>query len=112
MTKPPLISGNYGKALGLELTRLLAALAARQDLTPEITYRLGKMRRGLLPLLDRLYLKTLKGQDMLMDCLKKVKDLEGHLPSPDDTSFHLLTDLEVTYEELLRTIYEFRVKAG
>ena len=65
-----------------------------------------------MPLVDRVYLKTLKGQELLRDCLEKTATLQGRLQAPTIDLYVLLTNLEITYEDLLQKIYEFRVKAG
>jgi hypothetical protein len=112
MAKPPEKTGNNGKTLGLKLIRDLEALLEQEGLPREVSYRLGKIRQGLLPLLDRLYLKTFKGQDLLAECLEKTRILQGRLQTPTENLYLFLTDLERTYEDLLQKIYEFRVKAG
>jgi hypothetical protein len=112
MNEAPLKTGSNGKALGLRLVAELQALLARNGLSPEVAYRLGKIIQGLSPLLDRLYLKTLKGQELLLVCLEQTGALEDRLQAPGKDFYLLLTSLEKTYEDLLQKIYEFRVKAG
>lgn len=107
-----LITGSNGKALGLRLVAELQALLAREGLSPEVAYRLSKIIQGLSPLLDRFYLKTLKSQELLLECLEKAAALQGHLQAPDEDFYVRLTSLEKTYENLLQKLYEFRVKAG
>lgn len=101
-----------GKALGLKLVRRWEGLLEQEGLAPEVVYRLRKIRQGLLPLLDRLYLKTLKGQEMLLKCTEQTRVLQERLPPSDENLYILLTNLERTCEELFQKIYEFRVKAG
>lgn len=105
-------TGSTGKALGLKLVRNLEAILAQDGLSPEVAYRLGKIRQGLLPLVDRLYLKTLKGQELLVECLEQTEALNGRIQAPDHNLYLLLTNLEKIYEDLLQKIFEFRVKAG
>jgi len=112
MNERLLKTGGTGKALGLKLVCNLESILAQDGLSPEVAYRLGKIIQGLLPLVDRLYLKTLKGQELLGECLEQAAALEGHLQVPDHNLYLLLTNLEKTYEDLLQKIYEFRVKAG
>jgi hypothetical protein len=112
MHEAPLKTGGNGKALGLRLVADLQAILAREGLSPEVAYRLGKIIQGLSPLLDRLYLKTLKGQELLLACLEQTRALRGRLQAPDEHFYVLLTSLEMTYEDLLQKLYEFRVKAG
>jgi hypothetical protein len=112
MKQALLKTGSNGKALGLRLVHDLESILAREGLSPELAYRLRKIIQGLLPLVDRLYLKTLKGQELLEECLKQTEALQSHLQAPDEKLYLLLTDLEKTYEDLLQKIYEFRVKAG
>jgi hypothetical protein len=112
MKEALLKTGSNGKALGLRLVDDLQAILAREGLSPEVAYRLGKIIQGLAPLVDRLYLKTLKGQELLGECLEQTRALQDRLHAPDEDFYVLLTDLEKTYEDLLQKIYEFRVKAG
>ena len=112
MPEAPLNTGSTGKALGLRLVHDLETILAQDGLSPEVAYRLGKISQGLLPLVDRLYLKTLKGQELLRECLEKTAALQDRLQAPAPSLYVLLTNLETTYEDLLQKIYEFRVKAG
>lgn len=50
---------------------------------------------------------------MILQCLEQTK----HMRKNQDTGgkkniFHILTDLEKTFELLLKKTYEFRIKAG
>jgi hypothetical protein len=112
MNERLLKTGSTGKALGLKLVRHLESILAQDGLSPEVAYRLGKIIQGLSPLMDRIFLKTQKGQELLEECLEKTAALECHLQVPDHNLYLLLTNLEKTYEDLLQKIYEFRVKAG
>lgn len=112
MKEALLKTASNGKALGLRLVDDLKAILAREGLSLEVAYRLRKIIQGLSPLVDRLYLKTFKGQELLRECLEQTRALQGRLPAPDEDFYVLLTNLEKTYEDLLQKIYEFRVKAG
>ena len=112
MNESLLKTGSNGKALGLRLVRDLESILVREGLSPEVTYRLAKIRQGLLPLLDRLYLKTLKGKELLLEGMEQTRRLLGGLRVSDENFYLLLTDLEKTYADLLQKLYEFRVKTG
>ncbi len=101
-----------GKTLALELARYWESILCQKGLSLEVGYRIRKMMEGLLPLVDRLYLKTLKGQETIRECLEKTGALKGRLNSQEEDIYYLLTDLEQAYEDLLKRTYEFRVKAG
>ncbi|MGQ9921088.1 MAG: hypothetical protein ACUVRZ_07125 [Desulfobacca sp.] len=101
-----------GKTMALDLINAWQMLWQQQQAAPEVAYRLQKMIAGLLPLVDRPYLKTPKAQETLHTCLHQTALLEEALRRSDKDVFLQLTDLEHLYEEFLTRTYEFRVKAG
>jgi hypothetical protein len=88
------------------------SILCQEGLSLEVTYLLAKIWQSLLPLLDRLYLKTLKGQELLLEGLEQGRRLLDGLRVPDENFYLLLTDLENTYANLFQKLYEFRVKTG
>ncbi|MDR3569986.1 MAG: hypothetical protein P4L43_18340 [Syntrophobacteraceae bacterium] len=86
-------------------------LVDRSGLSPEWTYRIRKIMGSIDALEDKVYLKTLKGKETLLQCIEKANFLKDHSDS-SDFSYRLLTDLEMTCEELLVQCYQFRIKAG
>lgn len=99
-----------GKAL---LQKLLAAweeFLTRLEPESEAAFRLQRLHHLLAPLADRLFLKTIKGQEILHQCYARTQDLQALQPGAD--FYRLLTALEDLVLELQRQTQEFRVKAG
>lgn len=83
-----------------------------EAIAPEAAYRIRKLLERTFPLTNKLFVKTLKGKEMITHCVRKTLVVRSHLTDPDDHLYRLLTDLEKSYESLLKKTYEFRVKAG
>jgi len=101
-----------GKAMALELSRAWEALLEQTRLSSEIEYRVRKMLNRMTPLLEKTYLKTVKGQEMISQCAEKTRRIQHQLNSNKEDIYFSLTDLEKTYEDLLKRTYEFRIIAG
>ena len=101
-----------GKTMALDLIHTWQIMVDQHQASLEVSYRLQKMSAGLLPLVDRLYLKTPKAQETLQLCAQKTALVENALQTAPEEVFQHLTDLEQVYEELLNRTFEFRVKAG
>ena len=84
----------------------------RPGLSPELEYRMRKILDRFLPLMDKMYLKTVKGTETVSLCIAKAKKVGDHVGADDETLYKLLTDLENTHEDFLNRAYEFRIKAG
>jgi hypothetical protein len=95
----------------VEFQNACAKLVDRPGLPPEWTYRITKVMDSIAALDDKVFMKTLKGQETLLKCIEKATFLKEHSAS-NDFSYRLLTDLEMTCEELLVQCYQFRIKAG
>jgi hypothetical protein len=95
-----------------EFRDVCAALLAQQEVSAEFAYRIEKLMDSVAPIDDKMYLKTLKGQESLLQCTEKARLVKEHLACRDVSPYRLLTDLELTCEDLLNTTYEFRIKAG
>jgi len=95
-----------------EFCNACAALLTQPGLSPELAYRIKKMKDGVAPIHDKMYLKTLKGEETLLKCIEKTRFVKQHLSDLDDVLYSLLTDLEMTCDDLITRTYEFRVKAG
>ncbi|MGC9196616.1 MAG: hypothetical protein ACP5IL_14365 [Syntrophobacteraceae bacterium] len=95
----------------VEFQNACAKLVDRPGLAPEWTYRITKVIDSMAALEDKVFLKTLKGQETLLECIRKAIFLKEHSYS-NDLSYLLLTDLEMTCEELLVQCCQFRIKAG
>ena len=101
-----------GKAMALELCRSWEDLLKQAGFSPEVDYRIRKMIGRMTPLLEKTYLKTVKGQEMLLQCAEKTRRIQHQLNSNKEDVYFSLTDLEKTYEDLLKRTYEFRIIAG
>jgi hypothetical protein len=101
-----------GKAMAVELSRTWETLLEQTRLSSEIEYRVRKMLNRMTPLLDKAYLKTVKGQEMILQCAEKTRRIQQQLISNKEDVYFSLTDLEKTYEDLLKRAYAFRIIAG
>ncbi len=81
-------------------------------LSPELTYRIDKLKDTVAPLEGKVYLKTLKGRETLLKCIEKLNFIKDRPTGDVDALFRLLTDLEIACDDLLVHTYEFRIKAG
>ncbi len=86
-------------------------LANQRESSPEWTYRIQKIMDSIDALDDKVYLKTVKGKETLLQCIQKAIFLI-ELSDSNDLSYRLLTDLEMTCEDLLVQCCQFRIKAG
>jgi hypothetical protein len=87
-------------------------MAKSDCLHPEIAYRIEKLIQRMEPLADKIFFKTVKAHELLAECRHKTQALQQQLDSGGDKVFLLLTRLELTFEDLLRKTYAFRIKAG
>ncbi len=101
-----------GKNLLHQLLATWEDLLARLEPVSEVAYRLTRLHQTLAPLADRLYLKTIRGRELLQDCQSQTEALGSRLAAPDLGFYRRLTALEDTVALLQREIHEFRVKAG
>ena len=104
-----MISGN---TLARELRMTWTDMGRAADLHPEIAYRVEKLSHRIDPLVDKAYLKTIKAGELLLECKEKTNGIRLHLEDGGERTYHLLTDLERTFEDLVKRTYEFRIKAG
>jgi len=95
-----------------ELVRYWTNLLESDDIPPEPEYRIRKLIDRSGPLAEKIFLKTARGREMISECAEKTRLFQGQLESGDDRLYKALTELETTYYDLLKTAYEFRVKAG
>jgi hypothetical protein len=102
----------YGRASIPELCQLLENLLSVKQLAAEVEYRIRKLLNRTVPLTDKMFPKTVKGQELIADCMKQAQGLRQCLECGDRDVYYALTALERTYEELASKTVEFRVKAG
>lgn len=101
-----------GKQSALELCSLWEGILEEDGLSSEVRYRLRKLIDRTRPMVDKMFVKTLKGREMIVECANITRTLQDHVRSDQDRLYVLLTHLETVYEDFLTKTYEFRVKAG
>ena len=101
-----------GKIKARELQALWKSMIEAKHLHPEIAYRFGKLADRMVPLADKIFLKTVRARQLLLECREKTVLLQDLIESNGNDTFLLLTNLEKTFEHLLTKTYEFRIKAG
>ncbi|MGB6067217.1 MAG: hypothetical protein WBG50_20610 [Desulfomonilaceae bacterium] len=95
-----------------ELSSGWERLLQAQSLSVESAYRIQRLIDRGVPLANKMFLKTIKGREMILQCAELTRLLRLELESRGERVYEVLTDLEKTYEDLLRKTYEFRIKAG
>ncbi len=100
-----------GKFRAMDLADAWAEMVSQGALPPEIHYRISKMIQRILPMTDKMFIKTVKAGDIIADCLEKTRRLDALIRS-GASPYPLLTDIEQAFEDLLKKTYEFRIKAG
>ncbi|MEW6349429.1 MAG: hypothetical protein AB1646_10235 [Thermodesulfobacteriota bacterium] len=96
----------------LELCQLLECLLAREALSQEGDYRIRRLIRRTRSLRDKMFLKTVKGRELVLLCIELTRALDDHVRSSRQGFYRQLTALEDAFHDLLRKTVEFRVKAG
>jgi hypothetical protein len=101
-----------GKIQARNLQKIWDSILNIEHLHLEIAYRIEKLIHRMAPLTDKIYFKTVKAHQSLAECEAKTISLRNQIESDGDNVFLLLTNLEKTFEDLLKKTYEFRIKAG
>lgn len=102
----------HSRISALELNRLLEGLLDSGAASPEAEYRIRKLMSRTMALADKMFVKTVKGQELIAECMDQARLLQNHVGSGGQSLYRRLTELENIYEELLKKTYEFRIKAG
>jgi hypothetical protein len=87
-------------------------MIATNGLTDELAYRLEKLILRLDSIVDKIFIKTVKAQDVLFECEQLSEKFKLELNKPQNKSLELLTRIEVQVENLVKETHAFRVKAG
>ena len=77
----------HDKASIPELCQLLENLLSVKHLADEVEYRIRKLLDRTVPLTDKMFPKTVKGQELIADCMKQAQGLQQYL-EPLDHNFH------------------------
>ncbi len=94
------------------LTHGWSSLLILEGISAESEYRIRRLVERAAPLAGKMFVKTIKGKEMMAQCAQKTREVRDRLESRSANVYVALTDLEKTYDEFLRLVYEFRVKAG
>jgi len=105
-------SRTSGKVSALELCSLWESILKEDGLSTEVRYRFRKLIDRTRPMVDKMFVKTLKGREMIVECANITRTVQDHVRFDQDRLYILLTHLETVYEDFLTRTYEFRVKAG
>ena len=96
----------------LDLCSHLEHLLESAYLPEEAEYRIRKLINRTSPVAGKMFLKTVKGQELIRECMRMTCEVEELLVSGRPDLYRGLTRLEDSCDELLRKTSEFRVKAG
>jgi hypothetical protein len=83
-----------------------------EGISGESEYRIRRLIERAVPLSGKMFVKTVKGKEMIAQCAEKTRVVQEELESRSAYVYAAITELERAYEELLKQVYEFRVKAG
>jgi hypothetical protein len=95
-----------------ELSSGWEKLLQEETMPSELSYRIHRLIDRSLALTDKMFLKTLKGREMIWQCAEQTLLVRNELESGGNRLYETLTELEKIYEDLLKKTYQFRVKAG
>jgi hypothetical protein len=104
-------SANGTKSIN-QLDRYLRSMLQGDRLQSEVVYRMAKLLSRLDVIADKFFLKTVKAQEILAECLNLSQRLRPREGSQEEGFFILLTEIEQRIEHLVQKAHEFRVKAG
>jgi predicted unusual protein kinase regulating ubiquinone biosynthesis (AarF/ABC1/UbiB family) len=88
------------------------SLLQLKGISRELDYRIRKLISRAAPLTDKIFLKTLKGKEIIAECAEKTRAVRDKIESGRGDVYEALTDLEKTWDDFLKRVYEFRIKAG
>jgi len=87
-------------------------MIAANGLTEELTYRLEKLILRLDSIADKIFIKTVKAQDILFECEQLSEKFKSELNEPQTKPLAVLTRIETQVEDLVKKTHAFRIKAG
>jgi hypothetical protein len=87
-------------------------LVETEKMSGEAQYRIGRLIERSGPIEGKMFVKTVKGRELISQCAERTRALRDRLRMPGEVLYKSLTELETCYEELVKKTYEFRVKAG
>lgn len=101
-----------GKRVIQRLNKIWRDIIANGEPNREAGYRMQKLSTRLAAVVDKIFIKTVKARDLLLECLQLTEQFQSELDRNASTNYELLTRLERCVDDLVRKTYEFRVKAG
>jgi len=87
-------------------------MIAANGLTEELAYRLEKLILRLDSIADKIFIKTVKAQDILFECEQLSEKFKSELNEPLAKPLAVLTRIETQVEDLVKKTHAFRIKAG
>ncbi len=96
----------------VNLTLGWKSLLDLEGISAESEYRIRKLIERAMPLAGKIFVKTIKGKEMMAQCARKTRVVQDQIEARSTRVYAALTELEREYEEFLKQVYEFRVKAG
>lgn len=96
----------------LGLNAIWRHIVAANDLDRELAYRIEKLVSRLESVADKIFIKTVKAQDILTECVQLTQQFQSESTKDRIEAFFLLTRLETLVGELIQKAHEFRIKAG
>ena len=107
-------SFSNGKNTIRKLKAIWCEIIAAGTPAAEIEYRIKKLIFRLDVITDKIFIKTVKAQEMLRECIRLTEQFQATATTgPEATAaLVLLTRLEDHVEVLVKETHEFRVKAG
>jgi hypothetical protein len=87
-------------------------MIAANGLTKELAYRLEKLILRLDSIADKIFIKTVKAQDILFECEQLSEKFKSELNEPAKKPLAVLTRIEAQVEDLVKKTHAFRIKAG
>lgn len=90
----------------------LVKILQHEACTEEVRYRLQKLRDCMGIAEDKFFIGTPKAREQIEWCVDIADRLLVRICSESNDRFAIITELEVTLNDLLKKTYEFRIKAG
>lgn len=101
-----------GKSTIARLASSWEEIIAAQGPTTEILYRIEKLILRLDVIADKIFIKTVKAQNILAECEQLTEQFKSEITKYSHKTFLLLSRLESRMEDLVKKTHEFRIKAG
>jgi hypothetical protein len=101
-----------GKSIIGQLESVWREMITAKGLTGELAYRIEKLIQRLDVTVDKIFVKTVKARNILIECETLTEQFKSELNKPHDKALLLLTRLEDHIDGLVKETHAFRIKAG